>query len=365
MGHLDEGAMVTDANFLSLVAHELRNPIAIIKGLAQTISLSRNRLSEDEIDECLSRLIRQTDRLGHLVDDLVAASQSSGERLQVVLESFELREPINGAIESVPQPAGRRLDVDVPPGLAVRADAFRLEQVFSNLLDNAYRYGGSQIRLQARRDKGDRVMVTLSDDGNGVPPELVPSLFDRLSRGTNATNTRGLGLGLAIAREVVVACGGDIWYEPNEPQGARFRTLLQWAGAPHQDVVAALSSERLGDPMANILIVDDEPDLRFLHKIIFREAGHEVAVASDGAAALERVKQDLPDLIVTDIMMPVMDGNQLIRSLRSDPETASIPIIAVSANPAMVEGADAILPKGSGTARILEAASSLIHSERP
>jgi two-component system, sensor histidine kinase len=364
MGHLVEGAMVTDANFLSLVAHELRNPIAIIKGLAQTLSLSRTRLTEDEVTECLSRLLHQADRLGHLVDDLSAASQGSGERLQIIMESFELRETVDRAIESVPHPTGKTLDVDVPLGLTVRADAFRLEQVFSNLLDNAYRYGGPRIQLQALRVDDDRVLVTLSDDGDGVPGELVPSLFDKLSRGANATKTRGLGLGLAIAREAVVACGGDIWYEPHVPKGARFHTLLKWAGTPHQDVVAVLSPDRRGDPMANILIVDDEPDLRFLHKIIFREAGHEVVVASDGAAALERVKQELPDLVVTDIMMPVMDGNQLIRSLRSDPETASIPILAVSANPAMVEGADAILPKGSGTARILETASSLIHSEQ-
>lgn len=117
--------------------------------------------------------------------------------------------------------------------------------------------------------------------------------------------------------------------------------------------------------MARILIVDDEPDLRFLHKLIFKDAGHEVAVASDGAAALEWVKNERPDLVVTDIMMPVMDGNQLIRSLRSDPETASIPILAVSANPDVVEGADAVLRKGSGTARILETARSLINGERP
>jgi CheY-like chemotaxis protein/two-component sensor histidine kinase len=335
--------MVTDANFLSLVAHELRNPIAVIKGLALTLSQSRDRLSEDEISECLSRLLRQADRLGHLVDDLIVSSQSSGERLQLILESVELRDIVDRAVESVPRPTDKTVDVDVPPGMRVKADAFRLEQVFTNLLDNAYRYGGSRVRLQGLRDEDDRVLVTLSDDGDGVPEELVPALFDKLSRGANATDRRGLGLGLAIAREVVEACGGDIWYEPLSPKGARFHTLLQWARAQPQDVVAALRPARRGEPMARILIVDDEPDLRFLHKLIFRDARHEVTDASDGAAALERVKNERPDLVVTDIMMPVMDGNQLIRSLRSDPETASIPILAVSANPGVVEGADAVL----------------------
>lgn len=139
---------------------------------------------------------------------------------------------------------------------------------------------------------------------------------------------------------------------------------MQWTGGQPQDVEAVLRPDRRGDPLANILIVDDEPDLRFLYKLIFGDAGHEVTVASDGAAALERVNTERPDLVVTDIMMPVMDGNQLIRSLRSDPATSSIPILAVSANPGVVEGADAVLSKGSGTALILETASSLINIER-
>lgn len=159
MGLLDGWAMVTDANFLSLVAHELRNPIAVIKGLALTLSQSRDRLSEDEISECLSRLLRQADRLGHLVDDLIVSSQSSGERLQLILESVELRDIVDRAVESVPRPTDKTVDVDVPPGMRVKADAFRLEQVFTNLLDNAYRYG---VRVSGSKGFGTKTIVCWS-----------------------------------------------------------------------------------------------------------------------------------------------------------------------------------------------------------
>ncbi len=211
---------MTDANFLSSVAHELRNPIAVIRALAQTLSRSRERLSEDEVNECLSRLLRQADRLGYLVEDLVSSSQSSGERLRVILESVELRGIVDRAVESVPQPSGKTLDVDVPSGMWVGADGFRLEQVFTNLLDNAYRYGGSRVQLQARRDEGDRVLVTLSDDGDGVPEELVPALFDQLSRGANETDGRAWGWGSPLPER---------WWLP---VGATFGTSLLFREVP-------------------------------------------------------------------------------------------------------------------------------------
>ncbi|MGH2828074.1 MAG: ATPase domain-containing protein [Actinomycetota bacterium] len=334
-----------DADFLSVVSHELRNPIAIIRGLARTLS-NRDQLSEAEFDECLSRLVRQAERLGHLVEDLLDSTESGNTRLAVSLGRVDLRDVIDRMLESVPRPADKRLEVDVPSGMLVLADPFRLEQVFSNLLTNAYNHGGEVIRFQAVRQE-EEVLVTLSDNGHGVPEELVPTMFDRFSRGLNAT-IAGLGLGLAIAREVVDASGGRIWYEPIDPTGARFHTLLQWAGGRPEDEAAISRPDRRGDSMAKILIVDDEPDIRFLHQLIFRRDGHEVRVANHGAAALERVKDERPDLVITDIMMPVMDGNGLIKSLRSDPETATIPILAVSANPSAVEGADAVLQKGSG-----------------
>jgi CheY-like chemotaxis protein len=115
--------------------------------------------------------------------------------------------------------------------------------------------------------------------------------------------------------------------------------------------------------VSRILVVDDEPDLRFILRRMFEKAGHEVAEAGNGAAALECVGRSLPELVVTDMMMPVMDGRELIRRLRADPATAQIPILAVTGNGELADAADALLPKFCQTDQILAAANTLLASE--
>jgi CheY-like chemotaxis protein len=115
--------------------------------------------------------------------------------------------------------------------------------------------------------------------------------------------------------------------------------------------------------VSRILVVDDEPDLRFILRRIFERAGHEVADAGDGAAALECVRGWLPELVVTDMMMPMMNGQELIRRLRADPATAQIPILAVTGNGELADAADALLPKTCQTDQILAAANALLASE--
>ena len=112
--------------------------------------------------------------------------------------------------------------------------------------------------------------------------------------------------------------------------------------------------------MCRILVVDDEPDLRFILRRIFEKAGHEVTDAGHGAQALERVRGSLPELVVTDMMMPVMDGRELIRRLRADPVTAQIPILAVTGNVELADAADALLPKTCQSGQILAAANTLL-----
>lgn len=115
--------------------------------------------------------------------------------------------------------------------------------------------------------------------------------------------------------------------------------------------------------MAKILIVDDEPDVRYLSRMIFESAGHEVIAAHHGAAALDSVKDRFPDLVVTDMMMPVVNGNELIEALRSDPDTASIPILVISCNPEVAVGADAVLEKFPSSEELLQVAGALLAGE--
>jgi two-component system, OmpR family, sensor histidine kinase KdpD len=233
---------VRESDFLSIVSHELRTPITVIVGLAATLANRRDHLTEEQIDECLGQIRHQGERLGVLVADLLDLSQLDAGRFRVTLSSVELSRAVALAVEDAPPPNSSSVDVEVPADLWVVADSARLEQVLINLLTNAYRYGGSVIRLEAH-DRSDHVLLTLSDDGEGVPEELVRNLFEKHSRGGNSESHTGFGLGLAIVRGLVEAFGGQVWYEPATPTGARFNVALRPA-------VGGLLEQALADQMA-------------------------------------------------------------------------------------------------------------------
>jgi signal transduction histidine kinase len=217
-----------EGEFLSIVSHELKSPIAVITGLATTLSTSRHNLTEEQIDDCLDRIGRQGERLARLVADLLDLSQVESGAFRVSLEPVNLAGRAQRALDGAPSPPGKSVQVEIPESLCALADPDRLEQILVNLLTNAYRYGGSNISLEAR-GTSDGVVVTVADDGDGVPDELVPKLFEGFARGPGTDGVQGSGLGLAIAEVLVKGFGGRIWYEPGQPAGARFRFLLRAA----------------------------------------------------------------------------------------------------------------------------------------
>jgi signal transduction histidine kinase len=217
-----------DTELLSIVAHELKTPIAVITGLAATLSATRHNLTEEQIDDCLDRIGRQGERLTRLVADLLDLSQVESGTFRVSLERVDLARSAERALDGAPAPPGRSVELAIPESLSALADPGRLEQILINLLTNAYRYGGSNIRVEARATS-EGVVVTVADDGDGVPDELVPALFDGFARGPSTDGVQGSGLGLAIAQALLQGCGGRIWYEPGQPAGDRFRFVLPTA----------------------------------------------------------------------------------------------------------------------------------------
>ena len=215
-----------DSDFLSIVSHELRTPITVIVGLAATLADRRGNLTEEQVDDCLAQIRHQGERLAVLVADLLDLSQLDAGRFRVTLSPVELATAATLALEAAPPPTGTSAELAIPADLWVVADSGRLEQVLVNLLTNAYRYGGSTVRLEAH-ERSDQVLLTLSDDGEGVPPELTGKLFEKHSRGANAESHGGSGLGLAIVHGLVEAFGGHVWYEQAEPSGARFNLALR------------------------------------------------------------------------------------------------------------------------------------------
>ena len=217
-----------EGDFLAIVAHELKTPIAVITGLAATLSASRSNLTEEQIDDCLDRIGRQGDRLARLVADLLDLSQIESGTFRVSLDRVNLAGAAQSALDGAPPPPGKSVEVAVPESLWAVADPDRLEQILVNLLTNAYRYGGDDISVEAG-GTAEGVVVTVADDGDGVPDELMPALFEGFARAPSTDSVQGSGLGLAIAQALVEGLGGRIWYEPGQPGGARFRFLLRAA----------------------------------------------------------------------------------------------------------------------------------------
>ena len=208
------------------MSHELKAPIAVITGLADTLSSGRHSLTDAQVDDCLDRIGRQGRRLERLVGDLLHLAQAESSSFGVSLEPVDLARAAEGALESAPTPPHKSVELHIPEPVWALADQDRLEQVLVNLLTNAYRYGGSTVSIGAR-DASHGPLITVADDGDGVPDDLVPKLFERFSRGPVADGVNGSGLGLAISRALVEGLGGGIWYEPGEPAGARFSFTLR------------------------------------------------------------------------------------------------------------------------------------------
>jgi protein-histidine pros-kinase len=214
--------------FIHHAAHELRTPLATLAALGETLALHMPEMSEENIAEALSALKRQGERASALVANLLDLSNLDGGRTDVQLGSLDLRSVVASALDGAPPP-DRIVVVDETPDLHVTADRVQLERVFTNLLSNAYRYGGSHVIIAARRSNDDDVVIRVSDNGDGVPVNLVPTVFDPFTRGRDAGAVGGSGIGLALCRRILEAFGGEIWYEPVEPHGACFCARLRSA----------------------------------------------------------------------------------------------------------------------------------------
>jgi PAS domain S-box-containing protein len=214
--------------FVVNAAHELRTPIGVILGTTTLLSKSRGELSEPEMDACLEALHRQSSRLSIMVSTLLDLARLEEGRLDLIMKPVSLTEVIEHAIKETEAPDGRSVEAQMTPEVIVRGDAAVLDRILSNLLMNAYRYGGPNVTIEALREEAIAYLSVI-DDGDGVPQDLVPHLFDPFTRGRTASRVGGSGLGLSLARGLAQALGGDVYYVPHEPKGARFTVILKAA----------------------------------------------------------------------------------------------------------------------------------------
>jgi PAS domain S-box-containing protein len=215
--------------FIRNAAHELRTPLATIAALGATLATHFDALEEEQLEDALAALRRQSQRASTLVANLLDLSQLDGGRTTIELESVPLAAAVQRSLDSAPPPQGADVFHDVAPDLRVIADISRLEQVITNLLTNAYRYGGPTIHIEAATAPAEgeaSVLLVVSDDGPGVPESLRSDLFEPFTRGSGANDVGGSGIGLALSRRLVETFGGDLDHDAGAP-GARFLCRLR------------------------------------------------------------------------------------------------------------------------------------------
>jgi signal transduction histidine kinase/ActR/RegA family two-component response regulator len=331
----DEAGRAKD-DFLALLGHELRNPLAPIVTALELMRLRGAGMLERE----RAVIDRQVQHLMRLVDDLLDLSRASRGGLRLERTPVELTAVIADAIEAVsPLVEERKQQLAVSmriPGLVVDADRGRLAQVITNLLNNAAKYTPrhGHITLSGRAD-GDHAVLEVADDGAGIAPELLPRVFDAFTQGQQGLDRKrgGLGLGLAIARQLVVGHGGTIEAQSaGVGRGTLVIVRLPRAGAPSAGVSSSCDvAECLpGGRRRRVLLVDDNPDAAELLADALVDAGHDVRTAGDGPTALQLVGTFVPDVALVDIGLPAMDGYELAGLLRRIPSLEHTQLVAVT-----------------------------------
>lgn len=211
-------------DFVAMVSHELRTPLTSIAGFADALISGWRELPEDEVDEFLTYIHKQSLYLGDLVEDVLVIPRLEAGRLRFRPHLFDLGKIVHEVTELlVATDSERDVVVSMPTGVMVEADPKRVQQVVRNLLENARKYGGEQVLVEGF-GYGDHYVVVVADNGPGVPDMSVERIFDhfeQLSKG-DARSSSGIGLGLPIARRLARAMGGDVWYERRFPTGSRF-----------------------------------------------------------------------------------------------------------------------------------------------
>jgi CheY-like chemotaxis protein/nitrogen-specific signal transduction histidine kinase len=308
-------------DFIAMLGHELRNPLAAIQaGLELWASASSERTTW--IRQVLTR---QTEQLARIVDDLLDLSRINRGKVALRTQTLELSPIVAGALASVNDPLSERghvLEVCVPDGIRLQADPARLEQILVNLLTNAARYTdeGGHICLRAEQE-GDHIRIEVQDNGIGLSPEMLTSVFDMFAQAGDARNEGrgGLGIGLSLIRQLVEMHQGTISAASDGPgQGSTFTVILP-VGTVDQEPTAVFDSPRTSRTSIprRILVIDDNQDLAISLSFLLSESGHTVETAFDGASALDLARVLRPEVTLLDVGLPDMDGYTVADRLRS------------------------------------------------
>jgi signal transduction histidine kinase/CheY-like chemotaxis protein len=325
-------------DFLALLGHELRNPLAPIGNAV--FLLRRHGQDPNLANQACAIIERQAAHLAHLVDDLLDVSRLSRGKIQLKLEALDLVQVVREVLVDYQPSLTRKelaLEADLPAGpVRVEADKARLTQTVGNLLHNAVKFTGEggRIRMSVAAGQDGTGCVCVADTGPGIRPERLDSIFEPFTqdRDTIGRSQNGLGLGLALVKRLVELHGGRVAaHSEGLGHGARFeiRLPLLATAPPAAERPAARPAPR--GRARRILIVEDLPDTAATLQLLLQTHGHAVATAADGDSALARAGSFEPEIVLCDIGLPgALDGHDVARALRRTPGLEKVHLIALT-----------------------------------
>ncbi|MFT5143987.1 MAG: signal transduction histidine kinase/ligand-binding sensor domain-containing protein [Rhodothermales bacterium] len=373
--------------FFVNISHDFRTPLTLILGPLQELVES----AEGPAKRTFDRMHRNAMRLLRLINQVMDLARLEAGKLPLDLVDIDLAALLrqcHSAFEGVAQRRGLRFEVcSSEPEFRFGVDPVQFEKVILNLVSNAFKYtnDGGVIQIDLRREGAEAARISVRDSGHGIPADRVPHLFERFYM---SGDRPGSGIGLALVRELVELHGGTVDVESRLGEGSVFTVIIPDAGprAAHEIPLARPNvgssflfsldipdreprTEASRDPRPTVLLVEDNQDLRaYLREHL--DGAYAIIEAKDGEVGLQRAQEHIPDLIISDVMMPVIDGTQLLRALRADRRTSHIPIVLLTARAdveSMIEGletgADAYIAKPF-VASVLSAQVSSLLAQR-
>ena len=351
------------SEFLARMSHELRTPLNAVIGFSE---LLLERIAGDltaKQEEYLRDIHTSGAHLLTLINEILDLSKIEAGRMELTFGETNLTEVVESALTTLrPLIEQKRLDVSAaldPAATTVRADKVRLKQILFNLLSNAAKFTppDGKIRVEARRISDD-LELTVVDTGPGIAPEDHPKLFREFTQldATHQMNQSGTGLGLVLVKRLVELHGGRVWVESAVGKGSRF--ILR--------IPMGTRTSPVTNGTGPVLVAEDDPALRKLFTHFLSEAGYRTDEISDGAGVVDKVKAVRPSVICLDIRMPGVDDWEIMRRLKADPATASIPIVVTTvlddAETAFALGALAFLVKPVGRKDLLDAVANAMRT---
>ena len=319
--------------FLAMLGHELRNPLSAISSAAALIDLPGAGL--ETASRARQIIGRQSQHLSRIVDDLLDLSRAMSGKILLARRPVDMASLVGACLDTfraTGRTAGYRIDVDLAPNW-VDGDPTRLEQIATNLIDNALKYtpaGGSiDIRIGA---EDDEVLLTVSDTGVGIAPDLLPHVFDVFVQGSISLDRAqgGLGIGLSLVRRLVELHGGSVSARSAGGGAGSSFTIRLPRAEPDQAAAPAMAAPAPDSAKPAVLLIEDNEDGREMMATMLDVYGYPVLQSADGLDGVQQALSQLPKVALVDIGLPGIDGYEVARRLRANPDTQAMRLIALT-----------------------------------